>query len=100
MVYNKKLCGPIKRQKSTIFRKIKALVIAHLIGDAAFEAVSSVCFAMPQRDNAGQNRTNLEIGFRSLVSPLCTLSTKLCLDSASQEMGILRETVVLKKAFN
>lgn len=42
MVYNKKLCAPIKRQKSTILRITKTFEIAHLVGDVALEAVSFV----------------------------------------------------------
>lgn len=57
MVYNKNICAPIKRQKSTILRKTKTLEIAHLIGDVAFEALSFVCFAMSQRDKAEQSYT-------------------------------------------
>lgn len=37
MVYNKKICAPIKGQKSTILRKTKILEIAHLVGNAALK---------------------------------------------------------------
>lgn len=98
MVYNKKLCAPIKRQKSAILRKTKPLEIVHLLGGVGFEAVIFICFAISQRDKVGQSCRNLETQDSDLVSPLCTLSTKLYFYCTSQEMGILRETeVVLKK---
>lgn len=34
MVYNKKLCAPIKGQKSTILGKTKILELAYLVGNA------------------------------------------------------------------